>query len=291
MNDKQSSKIRTEFLKFFKERGCTILPSDSLIPTGDKTLLFTSAGMVQFKQHFLGQSKDSFSRATSCQKCFRTSDIDQVGFTTRHLTFFEMLGNFSFGYYFKEEAIVWAWEFLTENMSLPKDKMYITVYKDDYETKEIWERIVPESRITKMGDETNFWNMGDTGPCGPCSEILIDLGPDMSCGKPTCGPSCNCDRYLEIWNLVFTQFDKQVDGFLKNLSKKNIDTGMGLERIVAVANGKKNIFDTDLFVPIMNTAANILKIKEEKGNISKLRQIADHARAATFLISDGITFK
>ncbi|MDR0617557.1 MAG: alanine--tRNA ligase [Endomicrobium sp.] len=288
MNDKQSSKIRTEFLKFFKERGCTILPSDSLIPTGDKTLLFTSAGMVQFKQHFLGQSKDSFSRATSCQKCFRTSDIDQVGFTTRHLTFFEMLGNFSFGDYFKEEAIVWAWEFLTENMSLPKDKLYITVYKDDYETKEIWERIVPESRITKMGDETNFWNMGDTGPCGPCSEILIDLGPDMSCGKPTCGPSCNCDRYLEIWNLVFTQFDKQVDGFLKNLSKKNIDTGMGLERIVAVANGKKNIFDTDLFVPIMNTAANILKIKEEKGNISKLRQIADHARAATFLISDGI---
>jgi alanyl-tRNA synthetase len=288
MTNKQSSKIRTEFLNFFKEKGCTIVASDSLIPTGDKTLLFTSAGMVQFKQYFLGQSKDSFSRATSCQRCFRTSDIDQVGFTTRHLTFFEMLGNFSFSDYFKEEAIVWAWEFLTENISLPKDKLYITVYKDDDEAKEIWEKIVPESRITKMGDETNFWNMGDTGPCGPCSEILVDLGPDMSCGKPTCGPTCNCDRYLEIWNLVFTQFDKQVDGSLKNLPRKNIDTGMGLERIVAAANGKKNIFDTDLFVPIMNTAANILKIKEEKVNISKLRMIADHARAATFLISDGI---
>ncbi|MCA6072064.1 MAG: alanine--tRNA ligase [Endomicrobium sp.] len=287
MNE-QSSKIRAEFLNFFNNNGCTVVSSDSLVPTGDKTLLFTSAGMVQFKQHFLGQSKDSFTRAASCQKCFRMSDIEQVGITTRHLTFFEMLGNFSFGDYFKKEAIIWAWEFLTKNMALPKDKLYITVYKDDTETVEIWKKIVPENKIIRMGDETNFWNMGDTGPCGPCSEVLIDLGPEMSCGKPTCGLDCNCDRYLEIWNLVFTQFDRQADGSLKNLPRKNIDTGMGLERIVAVANGKKNIFDTDLFMPTMENAAEILKIKNEGKNISKLRMIADHSRAVTFLISDGI---
>ncbi|MDR1434340.1 alanine--tRNA ligase [Candidatus Endomicrobiellum devescovinae] len=286
--NKPSSKIRAEFLNFFENKGCTIVPSDSLIPSGDKTLLFTSAGMVQFKQHFLGQSKDSFTRAASCQKCFRTSDIEQVGITTRHLTFFEMLGNFSFGDYFKKEAIAWAWEFLTKNMGLPKDKLYITVYKDDDEAVEIWKKIVPENRIIKMGDDTNFWNMGDTGPCGPCSEILIDLGPEMSCGKPSCGPACSCDRHLEIWNLVFTQFDRQADGSLKNLPRKNIDTGMGLERIVAAANGKKSIFDTDLFMPIINAAADLLKIKYESKNISKLRMIADHSRAVTFLISDGV---
>ncbi|MDR3256675.1 MAG: alanine--tRNA ligase [Endomicrobium sp.] len=286
--NKQSSNIRAEFLKFFKNNGCTIVPSDSLIPTGDKTLLFTSAGMVQFKQHFLGQSKDSFTRATSCQKCFRTSDIDQVGITTRHLTFFEMLGNFSFGDYFKKEAIAWAWEFLTKNMSLPKDKLYITVYKDDDESVEIWSKIIPSNKIIRMGNETNFWNMGNTGPCGPCSEILIDLGPDMSCGKPTCGPDCNCDRYLEIWNLVFTQFDRQANDSLKNLPRKNIDTGMGLERLVAAVNDKKNVFDTDLFMPIIENAAEILKIKNESKNIPKLRMIADHSRAVTFLISDGI---
>ncbi|MDR2251276.1 MAG: alanine--tRNA ligase [Endomicrobium sp.] len=286
--NKPSSKIRAEFLNFFENNGCVIVPSDSLIPSGDKTLLFTSAGMVQFKQHVLGQSKDSFTRAASCQKCFRTSDIEQVGITTRHLTFFEMLGNFSFGDYFKKEAIAWAWEFLTKNMDLPKDKLYITVYKNDDEAVEIWKKIVPENRIIRMGNDTNFWNMGDTGPCGPCSEILIDLGPEMSCGKPSCGPSCSCDRHLEIWNLVFTQFDRQADGSLKNLPRKNIDTGMGLERIVAAANGKKSIFDTDLFMPIINTAAEFLKIKYESKNISKLRMIADHSRAVTFLISDGV---
>ncbi|MDR1195164.1 MAG: alanine--tRNA ligase [Endomicrobium sp.] len=285
---KQSAKIRAEFLRFFKDKGCTSVTSDSLIPSGDKTLLFTSAGMVQFKQHFLGQSKDAFTRAVSCQKCFRTSDIEQVGVTTRHLTFFEMLGNFSFGDYFKKEAIEWAWEFLTKNMSLPKDKLYITVYKDDDETVEIWKKIVREDRIIRMGDKTNFWNMGDTGPCGPCSEILIDLGPEMSCGKPSCGPSCDCDRYLEIWNLVFTQFDRQTDGSLKNLPRKNIDTGMGLERLVAAANGKKSVFETDLFIPIMEEASKILNVKYEGKNIAKLRMIADHARAVTFLISDGI---
>lgn len=287
-NHKQSSEIRAGFLKFFESKGCTAVPSDSLIPSGDKTLLFTSAGMVQFKQHFLGQSKDSFTRAASCQKCFRTSDIEQVGITTRHLTFFEMLGNFSFGDYFKKEAVEWAWEFLTKNMGLAEDKLYITVYKDDDEAEEMWKKIVPAGRIIRMGEETNFWNMGDTGPCGPCSEILIDLGPEMSCGRPGCGPACDCDRHLEIWNLVFTQFDKQADGTLRNLPRKNIDTGMGLERLVAAANGKKSVFETDLFIPVMEEAANILSIKYEGKNIPKLRMIADHARAVTFLISDGI---
>lgn len=287
-NTKQSAEIRADFLQFFQKKGSTIVASDSLIPSGDKTLLFTSAGMVQFKQHFLGQSKDVFTKAVSCQKCFRTSDIEQVGVTTRHLTFFEMLGNFSFGDYFKKEAIEWSWEFLTKNMQLPKGKLYITVYKDDDEAVEIWKKIVPAERIIRMGDETNFWNMGETGPCGPCSEILIDLGPEMSCGKPTCGPDCDCDRYLEIWNLVFTQFDRQADGSLKNLPRKNIDTGMGLERLVAAANGKKSVFETDLFIPIMKEASKILNVKYEGKNIPKLRMIADHCRAVTFLISDGV---
>ncbi len=274
-------------MDFFGEKGCKVVASDSLVPSGDKTLLFTSAGMVQFKKHFLGQSKDTFTRATSSQKCFRTSDIDQVGVTNRHLTFFEMLGNFSFGDYFKQEAIAWAWDFLTNYMELPKDKLYVTIYKDDDEAGQMWKKIVPESKIIKMGDETNFWTMGPTGPCGPCSEILIDLGEEMGCHKPTCGPWCDCNRYLEIWNLVFTQFDRQEDGSLKPLGRKNIDTGMGLERIVAAANCKNNVFDTDLFLPLMNAASDLLKIPFEN-NIPKLRMIADHARAITFLISDGI---
>lgn len=285
--NKQSAYIRKTFLDFFGEKGCKVVPSDSLVPSGDKTLLFTSAGMVQFKKHFLGQSKDTFTRATSSQKCFRTSDIDQVGVTNRHLTFFEMLGNFSFGDYFKEEAIAWAWDFLTNYMQLPKEKLYATIYKDDDEAGQMWKKFVPESKIIKMGDETNFWTMGPTGPCGPCSEILIDLGEEMGCHKPTCGPWCDCNRYLEIWNLVFTQFDRQEDGSLKPLGRKNIDTGMGLERIVAAANGKNNVFDTDLFLPMMNAASELLKVSF-KDNIPKLRMIADHARAITFLISDGI---
>ncbi len=285
--NKQSVYIRKTFLDFFGEKGCKVVSSDSLVPSGDKTLLFTSAGMVQFKKHFLGQSKDTFTRATSSQKCFRTSDIEQVGITNRHLTFFEMLGNFSFGDYFKEEAIAWAWEFLTKYMQLPKEKLYATIYKDDEEAGQLWKKFVPESKIIKMGDETNFWTMGPTGPCGPCSEILIDLGEEMGCHKPTCGPWCDCNRYLEIWNLVFTQFDRQDDGSLKPLGRKNIDTGMGLERIVAAANGKNNVFDTDLFLPMMNAAADILKVSFND-NIPKLRMIADHARAITFLISDGI---
>ncbi|MDR1260075.1 MAG: alanine--tRNA ligase [Endomicrobium sp.] len=287
MND-LSLNIRRCFLNFFKDKGCIVIPSDSLIPTKDETLLFTSAGMVQFKQHFLGQNKDLFTRVTSCQKCFRTSDIDKIGFTIRHLTFFEMLGNFSFGDYFKEEAICWTWKFLTQEMLLPIDRLYVTVHKDDNEAISLWQKVISSSKIIKMGDETNFWHMGDTGPCGPCSEILIDLGIEMGCGKVMCGPGCECDRYLEISNLVFTQFDKQSDGTLKNLPRKNIDTGMGLERLVLAVNGKKNVFDTDLFVPIIKNIEEILKIRNEKSNISKFRVIADHSRAAVFLILDGV---
>ncbi|MDR0985012.1 MAG: alanine--tRNA ligase [Endomicrobium sp.] len=290
---KQSLDIRNEFLSFFHSNGCDVIQSSNLVPKDDDSLLFTAAGMVQFKDFFLSKRNENlpFTKATSCQKCFRMSDIEQIGETARHLTFFEMLGNFSFGDYFKDEAIKWAWEFLTKIMHLSEENFFITVYENDNETIKIWTKILKnENKIIRMGKDTNFWVMGNKGPCGPCSEILIDLGEKVGCRKSYCNINCNCGRYLEIWNLVFTQFNKHNDNLMTNLPKKNIDTGMGLERIVAIMNGKNNVFDTDLFEPIIAKTKEILNIKitEKHKYIKQLRIIADHIRAIVFLISDGI---
>ncbi len=283
-----SDELRKKFINFFVSLDHKYFPSDSLIPSSDPTLLFTTAGMVQFKDYFLGKKTD-VSRACSVQKCFRTSDIEQVGHTPRHLTFFEMLGNFSFGDYFKKEAIEWAWEFITKVVNLEVDRLYITVYKDDDEAYDLWSKIVKKDRIYKLSEETNFWQMGDTGPCGPCSEIIYDLGKEYSCGKPTCDVSCDCDRFLEVWNLVFTQFDRQADGKLVPLKQKNIDTGMGLERLNMVVNRFPTVFETDVFKPIVYEIVNQLNVNYEDKKIKNyVYAIADHARAATFTISEGV---
>ncbi|MEW6608812.1 MAG: alanine--tRNA ligase [bacterium] len=284
------TEIRTKFLDYFSALDHTIKPGASLVPT-DPTVLFTIAGMVPFKPLFLGEIDPlPFTRAATSQRCLRTNDLENVGKTARHHTFFEMLGNFSFGDYFKQEAIVWAWEFLTEELGLPEDKMWISIYKDDDEANQIWRKIVPEGKIVKLGEESNFWKMGETGPCGPCSEILFDQGEEIGCGKETCKVGCHCDRYLELWNLVFTQFDRAQNGTLHPLPKKNIDTGMGLERLTAVVQGVKTNFDTDLLKPIINYVANLTKIEYGR-DLSKdvaLRVIADHLRGITYLINDGI---
>ncbi|OGS25027.1 MAG: alanine--tRNA ligase [Elusimicrobia bacterium RIFOXYB2_FULL_48_7] len=285
-----SSELRKAFLEFFKNNGHNLVPSDSLVPSSDATLLFSSAGMVQFKKYFLGEEKMSPPRAVSCQKCFRTSDLDQIGHTARHLSFFEMLGNFSFGDYFKKEAIAWGWEFLTKVVKLPEDRLYITVYRDDNEALELWKKIVPADRIYKLGPETNFWTMGPTGPCGPCSEILYDNGKQYGCGKHDCGPDCSCDRWLEIWNLVFTQFNRTESGELQQLKAKNIDTGMGLERLARAVQGKQTVFQTDLFFPIiqeLETTFNCNYTADAK-TTTALNIISDHIRSITFLIGDGI---
>jgi len=284
-----SGDLRKKFLSFFQQRQHPVFPSDSLIPGDDPTLLFTSAGMVQFKKYFLGQIANGPKRATSCQKCFRTSDIEYIGKTNRHLTFFEMLGNFSFGDYFKEEAIAWAWEFLTREIGLPEKDLFITIYKEDNEAEKIWKKFVPPKKIYRLGEETNFWTMGPTGPCGPCSEILLDTGPQYAGNKPDCQPGCDCDRYLEIWNLVFTQYNRQSDGQLTDLPQKNIDTGMGLERLLAGSAKNKNLFATDLFQPLIKQIAHFLSLPVDDPNLQvKLKIIADHSRAAVMLIADGV---
>lgn len=288
----KSTEIRNGFLHFFHSKGLPVVASSSLIPHSDPTLMFTSAGMVQFKANFLGIDK-SLKNATTCQKCVRTTDIDSVGFTERHLTFFEMLGNFSFGDYFKHQAIAWAWEYLTQVLKISPERLYVSIYKGgiaprDEEAYEAWLKYVPKERIFELGEDDNFWTMGPTGPCGPCSEIYYDFG-DKGCQNPHCDITCNCGRYVEIWNLVFTQFDRQEDGTLKALPQKNIDTGMGLERLVMTMQNKKNIFETDLFTPLTDEAKKILNIKgDTKQEVSALRIIADHVRSSSFLIAEGI---
>ncbi|OPY17642.1 MAG: Alanine--tRNA ligase [Syntrophus sp. PtaB.Bin075] len=293
---KAGSEIRESFLRFFEGKGHTRVSSSSLIPKDDPTLLFTNAGMVQFKNAFLGLEDRGYSRAASCQKCVRAggkhNDLENVGFTARHHTFFEMLGNFSFGDYFKREAIAWAWEYLTEVIQLPKERLWVTVFQDDDEAYRIWleEMRIPADRIVRLGEKSNFWMMGETGPCGPCSEIIYDQGEGTGCGRPDCHIECGCDRYLEIWNLVFTQFDRDEAGILTPLPKPNIDTGMGLERLAAVAQGVKSNYDTDLFAPLLAAISRTTGRpygKNEEDDVS-LRVIADHARSVAFLIGDGI---
>jgi alanyl-tRNA synthetase len=288
--------IREKFLEHFKQKGHEIVPSSSLVPRDDPTLLFTNAGMVQFKGLFLGKEKRAYTRAVSSQKCLRAggkhNDLENVGYTGRHHTFFEMLGNFSFGDYFKRETISWAWELLLEGYGLDRDRLYISIFRDDDEAYGIWSQEigVPSDRIIRLGEDNNFWAMGDTGPCGPCSEILFDQGESMGCGRPDCGPGCDCDRYLEIWNLVFTQYDRDLQGNLTPLPSPNIDTGMGLERIAAVVQGVTSNYDTDLFSGIISQLEDISGITygDDKKKDLSFRVISDHARASAFLIGEGI---
>lgn len=295
-----AKEIRRRYLDFFHRHQHEIVASGPIIPPNDPSLLFANSGMVQFKKLFLGEEKRSYSRATTCQKCLRVSgkhnDLENVGRTARHHTFFEMLGNFAFGDYFKREAITWAWDFVTKELELPKEKLWVTVFREDDEAAGLWAEIagLPAERIVRMGEKDNFWTMGDTGPCGPCSEIYVDQGADMSCG-PDCGiGNCDCDRFLEIWNLVFTQFDQSADGTRTLLARPNIDTGMGLERMAAVAQGKRSNFDCDLFQDIIQYAAGLAGVTysfsapDTNDVDTALRVIADHSRAAAFLIAGGV---
>jgi alanyl-tRNA synthetase len=288
--------VRETFLGYYERNDHKRVKSSSLVPQDDPTLLFTNAGMVQFKNVFLGNEKRDYKRACTSQKCVRAggkhNDLENVGYTARHHTFFEMLGNFSFGDYFKKEAIHYAWDLVTNVYGLPKEKLWITIFKEDDEAFDIWHKQegVDASRIVRMGEKDNFWSMGDTGPCGPCSEIHIDQGKDVGCKRPECSIECECDRFLEIWNLVFMQFNRSIDGKLTPLPKPSIDTGMGLERISAVLEGVYSNFDTDLFVPIINDICNYFSVDykyNEHIDVS-LRVIADHLRAMDFLISDGV---
>lgn len=287
----KSDGIRTRFLEYFQSREHRLIKSSSLIPD-DPTLLVTNAGMVQFKPYFLGNVRPEFARATSCQKCVRTTDIERVGHTARHLTFFEMLGNFSFGDYYKKEAIPWGWDFLTSVMGLAPDRMYCSVFEEDDEAYEIWRDVVgiPEQRLVRLGAEDNFWDMGATGPCGPCSEILYDQGEEFGCGRPDCRAGCDCDRYLELWNLVFMQYNRDERGELAPLPSQNIDTGLGLERLASVMQGASNNFETDTLAAILHAAAELGGVdygRDGESDIS-LKIVADHARAVTFLVGDGV---
>ncbi len=291
----KGNEIRSRFLQYFADKGHTIVDSSSLVPHDDPTLLFANAGMNQFKRVFMGEEQRDYNRAVTSQRCVRAggkhNDLENVGYTARHHTFFEMLGNFSFGDYFKKDAIAFAWNFLTRELAIDPAQLWVSVYEDDDEAFALWEEVkdLPKGRIVRLGASENFWSMGDTGPCGPCSEIHIDLGPEVGCDRPDCAVGCDCDRYLELWNLVFMQFYKDENGTTP-LPKPSIDTGMGLERVAAVLQGKFNNFDSDLFKPI------IARVEEQSGKKYgsdravdvAMRVIADHARATTFLVADGV---
>jgi alanyl-tRNA synthetase len=288
--------LRAAFLSYFERQGHRVLPGSSLIPGNDPTLLFTNAGMVQFKENFLGMGPADLKRAATSQRCLRVSgkhnDLENVGYTARHHTLFEMLGNFSFGDYFKTDAIFFGWDFLTREVGLDGKRMTVSVFREDDEAYDIWHKKmgVPASRIVRFDEKDNFWAMGPTGPCGPCSEILYDQGEGTGCGKPGCAVGCDCDRFLEIWNLVFMQFNQAESGTRTPLPKPSIDTGMGLERLAAVAQGVTSNYDTDLFLPILAEISRLSSVPagKSKATDAAMRVIADHARATAFLIADGI---
>lgn len=287
----KSDELRQEFLSFYESKGHLVIPSSSLIPIGDPTLLLTSAGVVQIKPFFTGEAKAPGPRIASCQKCFRTTDIDSVG-DADHLTFFEMLGNFSVADYFKKEAIEWAWELVTERFRLPKEKLWVSVFLDDDESYEYWRGLgVPEERLVRYDESENWWGPpGDSGPCGPCTEIYYDFGEELSCGKPDCGPACDCNRFTEFYNLVLTEYNQDVDGNRTPLPSGNIDTGMGLERTAAILQGVTNVYETDGFGAIMDKVSGVTdrEYGADKETDVAMRVLAEHARGTTFLISDGV---
>jgi len=290
------NEIRRQFLEYFKKHDHQIVRSSSLVPSDDPTLLFVNAGMVQFKRIFLGEEKRSYVRAATSQKCVRAggkhNDLENVGYTARHHTFFEMLGNFSFGDYFKEKALEFGWDLLVNGYGLPQDKLWVSIYLDDDEAHELWNKHigVPADRIARFGEEDNFWSMGDTGPCGPCSEILIDRGEEFGCGRPNCKVGCECDRFLELWNLVFMQFNRDASGKMTPLPKPSIDTGLGLERMVVIIQNVPTNYDTDLIMPIIQKVENLSEKRfgDYPETDIAMKVIADHSRAAAFLIGDGI---
>ena len=285
------NELRKMYLDFFESKGHLRANSFSLVPQNDKSLLLINSGMAPLKPYFTGQEVPPKKRMTTCQKCIRTGDIENVGKTARHGTFFEMLGNFSFGDYFKKEAIAWAWEFFTEVLEVPKDLLYVSVYEEDDEAEKIWheQENVPMDHIVRMGKADNFWEHG-AGPCGPCSEIYIDRGEKFGCDSPTCAVGCECDRYVEVWNLVFTQFEATPDGQYLDLAFPNIDTGMGLERLAVMMQGVDSIFDVDTIKKLRDAVcelANVQYTSDPKKDVS-IRLITDHIRSVTFMTSDGI---
>ena len=285
-----TAEIRSKFLNFFEERGLKLYPSSSLVPD-DPSLLLANAGMNQFKEYYQGKKTMKEIGAISCQKCVRTNDIDCIGEDGRHLSFFEMLGDFSFGGVSKQQACAWAFELITKEFKLPLDRLYFTVFTEDDETHDVWRSLgVAEDHISRLGEDDNFWAAGPTGPCGPCSEIYFDRGPEYGCGKPTCGVGCDCDRYMEIWNLVFSQFDADGKGHYERLARPNIDTGMGLERLACVMQNVGNLFEVDTVQSVLHHVEHIAgkTYKQDPKTDISIRVITDHIRSCTFMVSDGI---